>query len=54
MNVMSKPGLVKIDNGCGMCVESHVKALQNAGVSNESIQSAIRIAAVLNAVKISL
>jgi alkyl hydroperoxide reductase subunit D len=37
-------------NGCGLCITSHEKKLRQAGVSRESIQSAVRIAAVIHAV----
>lgn len=35
-------------SGCGMCIKSHVAQLKKAGVSNEAIQSTIRVAAVVN------
>ena len=65
MNVMSNPGIDKVSfelislavsaiNGCGMCMESHTKTLLKHGVSPLAIQSSIRIAAVLNAVSVSL
>ncbi len=37
-------------NGCGMCVDSHEKQLQKAGVNETAIQSAIRIASVVHAI----
>jgi alkyl hydroperoxide reductase subunit D len=37
-------------NGCGLCVTSHEKKLRAAGVSRETVQSAVRIAAVMHAV----
>jgi len=60
MNVIGHPGIPKADfelmslavssiNGCGMCMESHAHELTKAGVSKTGIQSAIRIAAVINA-----
>jgi len=36
-------------NGCGMCLESHEKAVREAGLSTEQVQAAVRIAAVVNA-----
>jgi alkyl hydroperoxide reductase subunit D len=65
MNAMSNPGCDKIDfelcslavsaiNGCGMCMESHEKTLRKHGVSAQAIQSAVRIAAVINAVAVTL
>lgn len=61
MNIMADPGINKFDfelyalavsaiNGCGMCIESHVRALEKAGFLKEAIQTAIRIAAVVHAV----
>jgi alkyl hydroperoxide reductase subunit D len=65
MNVIGKPGVDKIDfelwsiavsavNGCGMCIDSHEKVLREAGVSVEAIQAAIRIAAVVHAIAVTL
>src|SRR5215475_9069679 len=65
MNVMAKPGVEKIDfelwslavsaiNGCGMCVDAHEKTLRQAGVPPETIQNAVRIAAVVHAVAATL
>jgi lipoyl-dependent peroxiredoxin subunit D len=61
MNVIGNPGIDKADfelislavsavNGCGMCVNAHDAVLKKHGVSRETIQSAIRIAAVIHAV----
>jgi alkyl hydroperoxide reductase subunit D len=61
MSGMINPGVEKIDfelfslgisaiNGCGMCINSHVKQLNQHGVSKTAIQSVLRIAATLNAV----
>ena len=61
MNVIGNPGIDKTDfelaclaisaiNGCGMCIDAHINELIKAGVTKLGIQSAIRIAAVLNAV----
>ncbi len=63
MNVIGNPGIEKSDfeliclavsaiNGCGMCMDAHVAQLKKANVSKESIQSAVRIAAVINAAAI--
>lgn len=62
MNVIGRPGIDKVDfelmslavsaiSGCGMCINSHVAEVKKAGVSNEGIQSAVRIASVINAAK---
>ena len=61
MNVLANPGVEKVDfelwsvavsaiNGCGMCLDSHEAELRKHTVPNTSIQTAIRIAAVVNAV----
>ena len=61
MNVMVRPGVEKADfelwslavsaiNGCGMCMESHEKVVRAAGLTQEQVQSAVRIAAVVHAV----
>ena len=37
-------------NGCGMCIDSHERVLLEHGVKAETIQAAVRIAAVMKAV----
>jgi alkyl hydroperoxide reductase subunit D len=65
MNVIGNPGIDKIDfelsclavsaiNGCGMCMDAHAKTLEQAGLSKIAIQSAVRVAAVIHAVSVSL
>jgi alkyl hydroperoxide reductase subunit D len=65
MNALAKPGVEKADfelwslavsavNGCGMCIESHEQVLRDHGVSREAIQAAVRIAAVVHAVAVTL
>ena len=60
MNIIGSPGIPKVDfelyslavsaiNGCGMCMEAHVHEVVKGGISKLGIQSAIRIAAVINA-----
>lgn len=60
MNVIGNPGIHKVDfelsclavsaiNGCGMCIDAHTHELSQHGVSQLAIQSAIRIASVINA-----
>lgn len=60
MNVIGNPGIAKVDfelyslavsaiNGCGMCMEAHVHEVIKGGVTKLGAQSAIRIAATLNA-----
>jgi len=61
MNAIGNPGIEKDDfelfslavsamNGCGMCIDSHERILQQHGVKSETIQAAARIAAVVKAV----
>ena len=61
MNVLANPGVEKIDfelwstavsaiNGCGMCLDAHESELKKHSVPNTSIQAALRIGAVVNAV----
>jgi alkyl hydroperoxide reductase subunit D len=61
MNVIGAPGIEKDDfelfslavsamNGCGMCIDSHERILQQHKVKSETIQTAVRIAAVIKAV----
>jgi len=65
MNVIGKPGVEKTDfelwslavsaiNGCGMCIDAHERELRTAGLSAEAIQAAVRIAAVVHAVAVTL
>jgi alkyl hydroperoxide reductase subunit D len=65
MNVMAKPGVDKATfelwslavsaiNGCGMCMESHERAVRQHGLSAEQVQAAVRIAAVVHAVAATL
>jgi alkyl hydroperoxide reductase subunit D len=61
MNIIGKPGIEKVDfelwslavsavNGCGMCLTSHEKVVRDAGLGQEQVQAAVRIAAVVHAV----
>jgi len=65
MNVMANPGCGKVDfelaslavsaiNGCGKCVDSHEKTLRKHELSAQAIQSAVRIAAVVHAVAVTV
>lgn len=65
MNVIGKPGVEKVDfelwslavsaiNGCGMCLISHEKVVREGGLSQEQVQAAVRIAAVVHAVAATL
>ena len=61
MNFIGSPGIEKADfelfslavsvmNGCGACIDSHEKVLQQHSVKAETIQAAARIGAILKAV----
>lgn len=65
MNVIGKPGIEKVDfelwslsvsavNGCGMCLTAHEKVVREGGLSTEQVQAAVRIAAVVHAVAVTL
>ena len=65
MNIIGNPGVEKVDfelwslavsaiNGCGACVDAHERELRKHGVAVESVQSAVRIAAVIKAVAVTL
>ncbi|MDP9128063.1 MAG: carboxymuconolactone decarboxylase family protein [Pseudomonadota bacterium] len=60
MNVIGNPGIAKLDfelmslavssiNGCGMCMESHMHEVLKGGLTKTGVQSAIRIAATIQA-----
>jgi lipoyl-dependent peroxiredoxin subunit D len=61
MNIIGSHGISREDfelfslavsamNGCGMCIDSHERLLQQHGVKPETIQTAVRIGAVIKAV----
>lgn len=60
MNIIGNPGVDKIDfelyslavsaiNGCGLCIDSHVKQLINSNIDKSTIAHTIRISSVINA-----
>lgn len=60
MTVIGRPGIEKVNfefysfavsaiTGCGMCITAHVRELKKSGVEDFAIQSAVRIASVVNA-----
>ncbi len=64
-DVLGDPGVRRADaelwslavsavNACGRCLDAHEQALREAGLSRESVQEAVRIAAVLHAVSVTL
>jgi alkyl hydroperoxide reductase subunit D len=65
MNAMANPGTSKENfelwslavsavNGCGKCLTAHERVLRAAGVGAEQVQAAVRIAAVVHAVAVTL
>ena len=65
MNVIANSGASKDEfelwslavsaiNGCGMCIDSHEKVLRDHGLTTEQIQTAVRIAATLHAVAVTV
>ena len=61
MNVLGHPGVDKVDfelwslavsaiNGCCMCMTAHEKGVRHAGLTQEQVQTAIRIASVVHAI----
>ena len=60
MNIIGNPGIEKVDfelyslavsaiNGCGLCIDSHVKQLVNSRINKSTIAHTIRISSVINA-----
>ncbi|QDL93845.1 alkyl hydroperoxide reductase (plasmid) [Paroceanicella profunda] len=58
MNILANPGVDKVDfelwslavsamNGCGMCIDAHEDVLRKAGVTSETIQTAVRYGAIV-------
>jgi lipoyl-dependent peroxiredoxin subunit D len=65
MNVIRTHGIDQLDfelwctavsaiNGCGACVDSHEKVLQNKGFGEEKILAAVRVASVIHAIAVVL
>ena len=65
MTVIGKPGVEKADfelwclavsaiNGCAKCTQSHERVVREAGLTQEQVQAAIRIAATVNAAATAL
>jgi alkyl hydroperoxide reductase subunit D len=65
MNVIANSGLDKITfelaslavsaiNGCGACLDSHERVIREHDVSAQGVQSALKIAAVVHAVAVTL
>lgn len=65
MTVIGNPGVDKADfelwslavsamNGCGRCIDSHEKVLRDAGIREDQIQAAVRIASIVASVAVAL
>lgn len=65
MNIIANPGVDKVDfelwslavsaiNGCGMCIDAHEDVLRKAGVTSETIQTAVRFAAIIQSAALAL
>ncbi|NUS59553.1 MAG: alkyl hydroperoxide reductase [Lysobacter sp.] len=65
MNIMANPGVDKVTfelaslavsaiNGCGACLDSHERTIRQHDVSAQGVQSALKIAAVVHAVAVTL
>jgi alkyl hydroperoxide reductase subunit D len=65
MQVIGKPGVDHVDfelwclacsaiTGCEMCVQSHERTVRSKGGTQEQVQDAVRIAAVVHAVALTL
>ena len=65
MNIMASPGVDKVTfelaslavsaiNGCGACMDSHERTVRQHDVSAQGVQSALKIAAVVHAVAVTL
>jgi alkyl hydroperoxide reductase subunit D len=65
MNIIANPGVPKVDfelsslavsaiSGCGMCINAHVKQVKKEGITAEGVQSAVRIASVINSAAAAL
>jgi alkyl hydroperoxide reductase subunit D len=61
MNILANPGAPKLDyelwsmaisaiNGCGACMDSHEAEVRKHGATAQEVQTALRIASVVNAV----
>lgn len=65
MNFIGAPGIPKEDfeliclavsamNGCGYCVAGHEKLVREKGLPRESVQNAVRVAAVIQSAAVAL
>jgi len=65
MNRLAKPATSRADlelfslaasaiNGCEVCVQAHEKAVRDAGLTDDAVHDAVRIAAVIHAAAVAL
>jgi lipoyl-dependent peroxiredoxin subunit D len=65
MQAIANPGVPKADfelmalavsaiNGCGACLEAHNRQVLEHGLARETVQDAVRIAAILNGIAVAL
>lgn len=65
MNIIAQHGVPHVDfelwclavssiNGCSACMDSHERVVVEKGLSREAVQAAVKIAAVLHAVAVTL
>ena len=65
MSVIGAPGVERADfelwslavsamNGCGRCIDAHEKVLREAGIREDQIQAAVRVAAVIASAAVAL
>ncbi|MGU3574063.1 carboxymuconolactone decarboxylase family protein [Brucellaceae bacterium C25G] len=65
MNIIGNPGVDKLVfelwslavsaiNGCGMCIDAHEDVLRKAEVPTQTIQAAVRFAAIIQSVAVSI
>lgn len=65
MKALGHPGVDRADfelwalavsaiNGCGACMDAHEKALRQSGVSSDTIQTAVRFAAIVQSVAVAI
>lgn len=65
MSVIGNPGVDKADfelwslavsamNGCGRCIDSHEKVLRDAGIREDQIQAAVRVASIIASAAVAI
>jgi len=65
MNVIGNPGVDKAEfelwslavsaiNGCGKCIDAHEKVLRDAGVTEDTVQTAVRFGSIIQSFAVAL